>query len=523
MFIDVSYLPPRCCSGLARAEELVQHAPQWTSGPQDLRTSGPQDPRNRRTSQPRGAPCRRRPLISTSPSPPGASAEGSATLGEDWCVCLCVCVSCSCSCAQEDGTQVSPDGQPWQRGEQGSREPFIADAGGGRVLPPRGPVRAPADVIEPLAHAVAAQACTSCHSHHAEERVAGRCCLGLLARPAVGLGCGRARPEWVCGLVFSPESACGSDAESAVAALSEGAAELGHSAALATELLLYLRVRKDHPDAGPSSTIDELWHWWVLAGVLGIDLISLLRQHEALSPIWVETTNPPRNAGCCSTPPSRRSCTSTWAASCTTPRSAHQIPPRAKMLRRLRSLNLMLRAGFSPSEEFWRDAGVVLSQMALLSSDGVRTGRWAYVAQEEGATAFDPEVVAFVQQRFCAPGETLEVPAPAQHGIEAPPFDRRRDPFDQLLQSKSWVELEADMKLLRADTSRGRQRQPNSFLITLESQSGRQRVFRVGRGSAISTVTRAYCEHEGIHMSELSFMFNGVRLDPGLHHTAVFG
>jgi hypothetical protein len=60
-----------------------------------------------------------------------------------------------------------------------------------------------------------------------------------------------------------------SEAEiAAVAALSEGAAELGRSAALPTEVIHYLRIRKDHPDAGPSSTIDKLWHWWVLAWVL---------------------------------------------------------------------------------------------------------------------------------------------------------------------------------------------------------------------------------------------------------------
>ncbi len=55
--------------------------------------------------------------------------------------------------------------------------------------------------------------------------------------------------------------------QNAVALLSPGCVELGLPEALATELCHFLNVRARHSDAGPSSTVDELWHWWVAAAV----------------------------------------------------------------------------------------------------------------------------------------------------------------------------------------------------------------------------------------------------------------
>jgi hypothetical protein len=55
--------------------------------------------------------------------------------------------------------------------------------------------------------------------------------------------------------------------QNAVALLSPGCVALGLPEALATELWHFLNVRARHSDAGPSSTVDELWHWWVVGTV----------------------------------------------------------------------------------------------------------------------------------------------------------------------------------------------------------------------------------------------------------------
>ncbi|KAG1654906.1 hypothetical protein FOA52_003148 [Chlamydomonas sp. UWO 241] len=88
---------------------------------------------------------------------------------------------------------------------------------------------------------------------------------------------------------------------------------------------------------------------------------------------------------------------------------AARAPPelRAWMIQLLQSLNLLLRAGHFPRDELWREPGMVLSRVPVLSSGRVHTGRWAYVARAEGATEVD-RVVAAAVMCLCAPGEGLE-------------------------------------------------------------------------------------------------------------------
>ncbi|KAG1655894.1 hypothetical protein FOA52_006092 [Chlamydomonas sp. UWO 241] len=173
-------------------------------------------------------------------------------------------------------------------------------------------------------------------------------------------------------------------------AAGDALSRLGRSPALSTELLQFLRVKRAHPnDAGPSSTIDDLWHLMLL----NTDVAATVHKHLGI--VVPHST------------------------------SSAADPPRAKMLRRLFTLNELRRAGYSPCEDFWRDSGVVLSRVAVLTAAGGHTGRWAYVAREGRATTAEPEVVAFVQQRFCARGEKLEVlevpaPAPAKRRRGAP-------------------------------------------------------------------------------------------------------
>ncbi|KAG1664975.1 hypothetical protein FOA52_001987 [Chlamydomonas sp. UWO 241] len=135
--------------------------------------------------------------------------------------------------------------------------------------------------------------------------------------------------------------------QNAVALLSPGCVELGLPKALATELWHLLTVRAHHSDAGPSSTVDELWH-------CAADL------------------------------------------------------PRAKILRRLRSLNLLLAAGHAPREELWREPNVKLTKLPMLSElTSEPTGCFVYAAFEALRRTPHQDIVRFVSQNCCAPGQSL--------------------------------------------------------------------------------------------------------------------
>ncbi|KAG1658039.1 hypothetical protein FOA52_014351 [Chlamydomonas sp. UWO 241] len=173
--------------------------------------------------------------------------------------------------------------------------------------------------------------------------------------------------------------------------LSPGCQELGLSAALASELFRFLCVRFKHPDAGPSTTIDRLWHWMLLNTHVRVNVEALMGgdvQHFT---------------------------------------STASDPLHAKTMRRLVALNGMRAAcGEPPCEEFWREPGkpgepgMELSRVAVLNARGVHTGRRVFVARgvEQSAGEF-AEVVALARG-FCVTGETLEqLPAQLQaRGLE---------------------------------------------------------------------------------------------------------
>jgi ubiquitin len=146
--------------------------------------------------------------------------------------------------------------------------------------------------------------------------------------------------------------------------------ELRLPVTLATELWLFLNVRMSHPGAGPSSTVDQLWHWMLLNTDVADEVSSLL--------------------GCVV----RHSTASAGD------------PPRAKLLRRLRSLNLLLDAGHAPCEDLWKEPGVSLVKLPVLNG-AVPTGRFVYAAAEDPHGAPHQDVVRFVSQNFCPPGQNL--------------------------------------------------------------------------------------------------------------------
>jgi hypothetical protein len=192
-------------------------------------------------------------------------------------------------------------------------------------------------------------------------------------------------------------------------------------------------------------------------------------------------------------------------------------PPRAKLLRRLRSVNLMLRAGHSPCEEFWREPGVLLSRVAVLSAGGVHTGRWVYVAREEGATAVESsELETLVQNvlvpHFYARDERLEAsvlvkrkreaPAPADGGVGA------SAPVG-VTEGSAAAGAVATGRSAKADAP------PGSFGIILRGQLGDELHFRVRPSSAIAKVTSAYCKKKEVDEDTMRFVFNGERLHDG--------
>jgi hypothetical protein len=180
--------------------------------------------------------------------------------------------------------------------------------------------------------------------------------------------------------------------------------ELGLPVALATELFNFLNVRMmRHSEAGPSSAVDELWHWMLLNTDVASEVHSLL--------------------GCVV----RHSTASASA------------PPRAKLLRRLRSLNLMLAAGYAPREELWREPNVRLTKLPVLSaSSSVPTGRYVFAATEAPRRTPHPDIVRFVSQNFCAPGEGLAGRIADQ--VEAGALGKRAAPEGQVVEQRRRVE-----------------------------------------------------------------------------------
>ncbi|KAG1656551.1 hypothetical protein FOA52_011503 [Chlamydomonas sp. UWO 241] len=93
----------------------------------------------------------------------------------------------------------------------------------------------------------------------------------------------------------------------------------------------------------------------------------------------------------------------------------------AKTLRRLRALNAMRAAcGEPPCEEFWREPGVALSRVAVVSALGVHSG-WVFIARYEAQSAGEFAEVVALARSLCALGETLEqLPVRLQaSGLEA--------------------------------------------------------------------------------------------------------
>ncbi|KAG1664979.1 hypothetical protein FOA52_001991 [Chlamydomonas sp. UWO 241] len=233
--------------------------------------------------------------------------------------------------------------------------------------------------------------------------------------------------------------------QNAIALLSPGCIELGLPKALATELWHFLNVRARHSDAGPSSTIDELWHWMLLNTDVAAEAHSLL--------------------GC--------------VVRHSTASAADLL--RAKLLRRLRSLNLLLAAGHALREELWRDPNVKLTKLPVRSElTREPTGSYVYVAIEAPRRTPHQDIVRFVTQNFCAPGQSLgrggehaeaqagalgKRSAPAPEGqVEHEPLKRFR--FDASLMRKTYTQSSWPG---RTDDFAAPSSQPAQMLLALQT------------------------------------------------------
>ncbi|KAG1654604.1 hypothetical protein FOA52_009530 [Chlamydomonas sp. UWO 241] len=286
-----------------------------------------------------------------------------------------------------------------------------------------------------------------------------------------------------------------------VALLTPGCAELGLSAALATELFRFFCVRIVHPEAGPSTTIEKLWQW-------------MLHNTDVMSEVYSLLGGVIRYST-----------------------SSAGDPLHAKTMRRLRALNKMRAfSGEAPCEEFWREPGVVLRRIAVLGVGGVHTGRWVFMARVDGASVREWAEMIALARGYCEPGETLENPSqaagrsPAAHAAAAPAAASAPHPRG-LEGVKRGLEADMDAEgIAVAGAAGGRDVRARPTVapsasdtvdVVVRAQDGSEVHFKLKQATPLGKVMDAYCDKKSVDPAAVRFVFDGRRVSrdhtPSIH------